>query len=807
MSDTILGGDFTVYYRSENRQKRIKYTGSGSTYSVNQLYSALLDLFDELNQMDDGTPISAQTPTEYTVGIIDSGDSEAWFIDRESVEYLYGGAIKTASWARVEGSNNGIVLIANVSSNNIVVGDIGEDITHGDGDSGTLLDVQGNYLWIRPDSTSSDDSFDATTGTLTCNGNTATQTEASKTGESLWANIYSIGTIESNTHLYLNQNGVLLTGYKSATDWWSDGHIDILVNVKEVSTEADDAVIQVLARKFSAVYDYYEVDLTSGGRNPIPLATSVDLDNQEGYREMDGLSVTGGPFTVGEIIEDDGDDTIQGIVTFQDTDTLRYYLIGDPLTDFSVATGQFTGQSSSAFANAVDPTNVGPANLTTPPTIVHTARDVDDIDEDGTAEPYSINIDVNQNTLSDMWGWLKYITRRGEAGTGNTDGVGGQFYIGTQLQVEYTGQAGGAWTEGNIVYLVDTDNSSGLGVNSTIAYGVVVADHDDGATGDLLIRTIRSYAALTHVEKVWDAASTPTVTADYASSRVVTPTKQSPFGTFAGGVFFGAEGVVLTDYKATDANNFQLKDDDGNVVTAPNKVSVVVSNTRLGDKIALFRLTGTGGDIKKDDYACTTQSGESTTLIAGSTISPEAPGKATGGIVRIVSTTAQEEYRLRYTSWAGSTFTLYTDTGTATGGDSNTLIDNGATFSGSVLVGDLVRNKTEDVVAYVTEVVSDTTLETTVVSSWSGDEYYIGHLPTSVSGGDTIYVPFIDIYETAGTSANPGDASVNVTYSVSIPTRIRVRNAGDIIPFETDGAIGSTGLAVATIRTSDTIYT
>ena len=187
MSDPILGGDFTVYYLAENRQKRIKYTGSGTTYTVNQLYSALQDLFDELNQMDDGTPMSAQTPTEYTIGIIDSGDSDPWFIDRTSAEYLYRGAIRTASWKRTPGSNTGIIKIENVTIGTVVEGDIGFTITHDDGDSGVLLDVNttAGTLWIRPDTSAAANNFDTTSGTLTCNGHTATQTEASQTGESL----------------------------------------------------------------------------------------------------------------------------------------------------------------------------------------------------------------------------------------------------------------------------------------------------------------------------------------------------------------------------------------------------------------------------------------------------------------------------------------------------------------------------------------------------------------------------------------------------------------------------------------------
>ena len=112
MSDTILAGDWTVYYLNENRQKRLEYSGAGTVYTVNQVYSALQDHFDELNQMDDGTPMSAQTPTEYTIGKIDPGDTEPWFLDQTSTEFLSNGAVQTSGWDRVEATNVGIIRMA-----------------------------------------------------------------------------------------------------------------------------------------------------------------------------------------------------------------------------------------------------------------------------------------------------------------------------------------------------------------------------------------------------------------------------------------------------------------------------------------------------------------------------------------------------------------------------------------------------------------------------------------------------------------------------------------------------------------------
>jgi len=122
MADTILGGDFTITYLDENREKSITWSGSASgTRTVNELYSALQDHFDEVARMDDTSPMSAETPTEYTVGKIDPGDSDPYYITYETMEHLTGGAVKTSGWARVQDSNIGIVVCAVTSNNNDII--------------------------------------------------------------------------------------------------------------------------------------------------------------------------------------------------------------------------------------------------------------------------------------------------------------------------------------------------------------------------------------------------------------------------------------------------------------------------------------------------------------------------------------------------------------------------------------------------------------------------------------------------------------------------------------------------------------
>lgn len=807
MADTILAGNFTVYYSAENRRKQIMWTGSATgTRTVNQLYSALQDLFDELTQMDDGVPMSAQTPTEYTIGIIDAGDKDPWFIDRSTVEHLTGGALKTASWDRATGTNTGILKIV-CNNTSIVSGDIGFDITIG-GNTGTLLDVKGtgagSILWVRPDDNTVTNDFDDA-GTLTCNAHTATWTSTASVGESLWANIYTLGTIESNTHLYISQNGANLTAYKDTTDWWGDGHIDILVNTKELGIEIDEGYIGVFARQYSKTYSYYTVDLTNGGRNPIPLQTGNDLDNQTGFWTFTGSAGTG-TFVVGEVITKSGTDK-KGVITAVTgtpgtTPTITYYLIGDPITNFANADTAVTGGTSGATVTAGTPAAAGPAALGTAPVITHGGLSdggSNDIDENGTPENYSITIDCNQNSLANVYQYSKYVTRRGATSTTDTDELQGQFYVGSDYRLRYSGSITGTFTEGN------TCTQAVTGAKGTIV---------EVNTTDKIVILRNSRGTFNTANVVTDDTASGSFTPNSEASAV-TPIAAAPFGTFAGGKFFCAPGIVLTDYLTSDANNFQLVDDNGTVRLAPTKATITVSNTRLGDKVAVFRLTGSGGDINKAEYNATVQSQAAITAIMGATITSDSPGKSAGGVIRLVDTSANKEYRLRYSSWTGTTFTLaYTNVASASAGTTTTNVT--ATGVGTASrVGDLVLNVTQsNTVSYVSTVVdaNNVTISPAITGQTTADNIKFNCLPvaTTITPQDTWYVPFIDSYETAGTSGTPGSEAVTITHSSTdsdIFIRVRARQAGNILPFEQDSSVvGANPTNVSVVRTSDTIF-
>lgn len=961
MSDTILSGRWVINYEAENRQKRIWRDTSVSpttTDTVNALYSALQNHFDELAQMDDGVPMSAQTPTEYTIGIIDAGDKDPWFIDRTSVEYLTGGALKTASWDRATGTNVGIVKIEyTVGGTDFDTTDIGRTITNATGaDSGTLLDFNTTgstkYAWIRPATFAAGNDWDSTSGTIAISNDTisqvwqvdstvfvdqssgandatnanwtvfpatedtsdyvaigysqkfkkvifdyangtagiggtvtwqywngsswaalsgvsdgttgftaaagdgkvltftvptdwaasslngsqnlyyiraivtgaystnpildqgyiggigsATQSAAAVSGgESLWANIYSIGTIESNTHLYIQQNSANLTAYKASTDWWGDGHVDILVNVKELGTETDEGYIKVFARQYSKTYSYYTVDLTAGGRNPIPLQTGNDLDNQTGYKTIAFDGGNGSTLTVGDVVSVSG--TPRAIVTAvtgagDATGTFDYYLIGDPITDLSnneafTATAGKTGDINGSSSDA------GPAALGSPPTITFgtlSAGGTEDIDENGTPENYSITIDCNQNALADVYEYTKYIARRGNTGDidAGAETIEGQFYLGTEYRLKYTGSVTGTIADGNTV----TQETSG-------ATGIVV-NHNTTDKIIMLRETRGTFATHATSHTLTDGTTGGTVEIDSEASAV-TPVGAAPFGTFAGGTFFVATGIVLTDYLTAEANNFQLKTDEGTVVEAPTKVTISVGNTREGDKVGVFRLSGAGGTIIKNRYNGTVQSALATTAVMGSSITVDEPGRSAGGVIRLVDTSASTEYRIRFTSWASSTFTLASSTiASADSGTNTTTIVEAGAFASSK-VGDLVVNVTRgNAVSYITVITDNNTvtISPAITGQTTADDIRLNVLPvaTTTSPQDTWYVPMIDTYETTGTTGTPGTETMLITYLTDIPVRVRARNAGNIIPYEADSTVTSTGMSNSIIRTADSIFT
>lgn len=202
--------------------KKIKHNTGSTRITVNALYSETMNEFDEASQMDDTVPMSAQTPTEYTLinGWTFSADSD--------LGYLYGGSIVV---------------------------------------------------------------------------------EKATTDKDVWANFYTLGTIESDAVVYWYQNAALVAAHPGYTS----GHIDQLIKVVSsgtaVSTDGTARAVAAFGRNRASsnadLYDHFVGTATAtGGRNPIPLATSPD-GNDDGA-DVSGYSITVTFGTYNEDVNGDG---------------------------------------------------------------------------------------------------------------------------------------------------------------------------------------------------------------------------------------------------------------------------------------------------------------------------------------------------------------------------------------------------------------------------------------------------------------------------------------------------------------------
>lgn len=576
----MIGDDFTIDYVN----KRIYHSSGTTIYTVNALYSYLMDTFDELEQMDDPIPMSAQTPTEYTL-------INGWFMDDDSFKYLKGGAIKT------DGHLNEIQILTLSSSGytNAVASDIGKTVKDDGVDTGPLLAYNNTTRkwWIRYSSTIANGSAI----TITSGTGAGTASADSTTGENLWANVYTLGSIEEddNQQIYIEQNGSRIF---SGSEWWPEPgsgtrHIDVLIKVKEAGQEIDGAQITVYLRHYPStgnadLYDHFGIDLSSGGRNAVPLATSPDLNNTSshaivsGYNDITIAFVNGtinyssisGSFTNLETVQGGTSGATAIFIKQTTTSGSGTMTLGNIVGTFQsgeTITGQTSGKTATT-SSTVTPAYTTPKAFT-----------------QGNEYNYSVIIGCAGRPLAQVYEYLKYVTRIGSTFT-----------------------------------MYPTATANGGVISWTTKQGqLYIRAHEDNQT-------------------------TPT--------NVFSPVKASPFGTFAGGKFFGAQGVWVENMAASDIQAFQLIDSAGNTRTPPNQQTITISNLVSGDRVSVFRTTS-GTIINKAMYtAASGNNSGNSTFVVNETISADTP---TSGAIRIVDTSdtsSTRETRYTYTSWSGSTF-------------------------------------------------------------------------------------------------------------------------------------------------------
>lgn len=605
-----ISQDFTIDYVN----KRIYHSANTNVWSVNALYSYLQNTFDELDQMDDTIPTSAQTPTDYTL-------INGWFMNEQigsgtpnlpCFKFLKGGAIKTT------GYNTEIYeLTFGTYPSALSSSDIGKTLTNGGGTrTGIILDYHdtNKKMWVRK----LVGTF-ANSDSLTITGGTAgtyivAASSGVSTGENIWPNIYTLGSIDQTYTSYAQQIYIVQNKTR-LSEWWPDSatpanrQIDVLIKTSNMgdgtTTNAiDSGNLTIFLRHYPTggttggdqidLYDNFNLSAVLSGRNAVPLATANDLNNTvsqataAGYNDIKIVFVNGtitrGSFTVG--------------TAYTALEVVNQASSGASARFISDSTGTLTlGNVSGTFNNSgaiVGATSGASAPSTGTLTLNNTTRTATKAFDQGSSYYYSVIIDCATRTLAQVYEYLKYYTRIGATGASFK------------------------------TYMVQRTAVSTWATNSL-----------DGE------QYIEAYEDL------------------YASANTFAPVKQSPFGTFAGGKLFGARGVWIQNMYSTDVQSFQLIDSDGNTRTPPNQISIAVTNTLASDRVAVFATTGGSGSttIWKEQYtAASGNTSGNDTFIVVETIPSDTPATGSIRVIDTSDTASTREVRCTYTSWATSTF-------------------------------------------------------------------------------------------------------------------------------------------------------
>ena len=586
-----------------------------TVWSVNAFYSWHMDIFDEQGAMDDDVPMSAQTPNAYTV-------INGWFINDESHNFLKEGAIATSRGDTI------IALLTFQASGytNCVSTDIGKQVVWSAVERGPLLAYNNTTRkwWVRTTA-----SFAPPLAiTITSGTGAGTATAFDNTGEDLYSNIYTLGTIESGTDIYIYQYGSKISA------WWSSGHIDILVKVKEYGSEIDGAVITVYARVYTDLYDFYEIDLTAGGRNAIPLATSDDLDNATAVATILNLM-----------------DSIRIMFV---NGTLPY---GTKTGNDPVAHRVIRGGTSNATAHILN-APAGTSGTFTLGSIVGTFQSAETIEiceelafDAQTAQFATLGATITGGT-SAATGVLRRAIQDPQ-GSGTTGILFLTGITGTFADNETVSGGSGSATSNIPTGIVANTFSASTTAAVTFA-ATITKDLDNGAGAvpyniviDLNTKSVANLYELVKALnrrlstiQTYPTNGTTTVYAyngefyQKANTTYSQLKKASPLGTFAGGKFFGARGIWIEDMAGGDVEDYSLIDASNATQTPPSTSTIkVVAMIASTDRVIVAESTGTGTTIvKRNQYTLTSQTNQSYIEVSGA-IADDAP---TSGVVRVV---------------------------------------------------------------------------------------------------------------------------------------------------------------------------
>lgn len=691
----------------------ISHTSGTTVYTSNQLYSQIQDWMDDATYMDFTPPMSAQTPTDYQI-------INGWYLDEGCIEWLNGGAITTTGYA------NAIYKLTLSSSGytSAVSGDIGKTVTDST-NTGTLLAYDNtNYVWwIRKVSGT------FTTGAVTITSGTGAGTvTATATGEMAFPNIYTLGSIDTTGNeqqIYITQKSlagvythIKIWGASSNADPTPDGstqHIDVLVKTQEAGTAIDSGNLTLFLRNYPSA-------------GTVTSTHAVDLYDNFSLSALSGRNAV--PLATSADINNTTDTT-----TVSGYSDIGIYFINGTIAHGSV-TGTYT--TFEAISNGSGVSGVL-------------------VSDDGSTMTLA-NVSGGTFASSDT------LTGGSSAATCTASA--------NQVLNDTTRLYGEAFTQ-------DTSHNYSIIIDCATRTLAEVYEYLKYVTRQA--STFQTYEVKKTGASAWsinelDGEQYILAFEDSYGSSSYSPVKASPFGTFAGGKLFAAQGVWLQNMDSNDAKSFQLTDSSGSVRNPPNFVTLSISKLSyagsVGDSLSVF-LASSGTTVEKSQY--TAASGNSSgngTFVVNETITPDTPS---AGYIRVVqnSTSPVAEQRYYYSSWTGSTFTLASHTD----GYGNSL--------SATLTQTYTATTDTAYVPYLDDLMATS-----------------GSVPTLTGpGSDGYYTASVSVIYKSVADGGPGDRSLVI--------RVRRYNGttDSILPFEATGTLTSQGFSTSAIRTTDSIAT
>ena len=606
--------------------------------------------------------------------------------------------------------------------------------------------------------------------------------------DNIWTNYQTLGSVEGITsnvyaettplpQFYVEQSGSVISTF------WFTGHIDVLVKVKTNTLPSltasatgvliNSGTVTIFNRNFGDTYDHFETT-TIAGVAPIPLATSSDLNNTSGTHRItfDGQNTD---FTVGEEIRSTtGSITKRGIITaitdsgatgtidyiWLNTESGTNFADNDALVgEYSAGTGSVTGSPTNLVAGYGTQIVIATVEGTIAGTLTSGTSFYDgELVTQATSSAQGIVMDVTGGTMT-----LGNVTE--STAFDNTNII-------TGATSSATFDVSGAFSTASTI---QRDIQDGCGNQPYNA--VIYLDRDGDGSGDTLARMYewvkyRTRSLETTGEPAYNLLGGPGTSEDGVQGRLYITldtsyalVKSSPWGTFAGGQFFGARGVFVQDMANADIRNYQLIDANGDVRNPPNQQTLSVTGLVSGDRVAVFRTDPaiSSTTIMTDEFQISVTTGgynqqadSGIQVVTSNRAVPMKSNVPASGVVRILDPADTGLY-LSFTFSAidrtNGRFTL-----------STTAIQTTPAISDVVTTG-------EDLTA-----------------------------------GDNAFVVFIEQEATTTSVSNNiiYDSTDTLDGGPDFPLLARVRRKG-ILPFEVTTSFGSSGSTISAIRTFDSI--